>query len=200
MNRRIVTFVAALVLTAAAATAQEQRHEISVQGTGFFTRDTNSNGITQTGTNSGGVLAGYRFNVNRWLAAEADYGYTRNTQLFGGATIGRVQSDVHAVTADAVVRLPLVLAGFRPYALAGGGALAFRPTQNVGGFAAGADTQSRGTFLYGVGTDYNLSRHLGLRAEYRGLVYQAPDFSLARFKTDGWTHTAQPSVGVVYRF
>jgi len=200
MKRKILASIGLLLLTASVVAAQEVRHEVSVQGTGFFTRDTNDGGLTQKGTNSGGLLVGYRYNINRWLGAEADYGFTRNTQLFGGSNLGRIQSDVHAVTANAVLKLPLRVSRFGPYALAGGGALTFRPTQNVGGFVNGADTQSRGTFLYGVGTDYALSRHLGLRAEYRGLVYKAPDFSLAQFKSDSWTHTAQPSAGIVFRF
>jgi hypothetical protein len=39
-----------------------------------------------------------------------------------------------------------------------------------------------------------------LRAEYRGFVYKNPDFGLASLKTDSWTHTAQPSAGIVFRF
>jgi hypothetical protein len=39
-----------------------------------------------------------------------------------------------------------------------------------------------------------------LRAEYRGFVYKSPSFNLASLKTDAWTHMAQPSAGIVYRF
>jgi hypothetical protein len=48
--------------------------------------------------------------------------------------------------------------------------------------------------------DYRLVRALGLRLQYRGLVYKAPDFGLAALSTDSWTHTAEPSVGLVFRF
>jgi hypothetical protein len=41
---------------------------------------------------------------------------------------------------------------------------------------------------------------LSFRAEYRGYVYKAPDFNLASLNTDAWTHTAQPSAGIVFRF
>jgi hypothetical protein len=64
------------------AIAQETRSEISVQGTGFFTKDSEGNGVQDHVTNTGGFLIGYRYNINRWLAAEANYGYDRNTQIY----------------------------------------------------------------------------------------------------------------------
>lgn len=200
MKRSIVKALAVLFAMTSIAVAQEVRNELSVQGTGFFTRDSDKNGTTRTGTNAGGFVAGYRFRINRWLSAETNYGYTRNSQLFSGATAGRVQSDVHAATGDVVVNLPLAVGRFSPYVLAGGGALTFRPTGSTDAFVTGADTQTQGAFLYGVGTDYGLSRHLALRAEYRGLVYKAPGFSLPALDNEPWTHTAQPSAGIVFRF
>ena len=107
---------------------------------------------------------------------------------------------MHATTADLVVNLPFHFAKFSPYVLGGGGALAFRPTENVGGFVPGASTQTQGAIVYGVGADYGLSRRFALRAEYRGLVYKAPDFSLPCLNSDSWTHIAQPSAGIVFRF
>ncbi len=200
MKGKAITILAVALMGASAMMAQEIRNEVSVQGAGFFTRNVDNQGFTQRSTDSGGVLAGYRFNVNRWLSAEANYGFTRNSQLLGGATFSRIQSDVHIATADAVVKLPVHVFKLSPYVLAGGGALAFHPRNDSGVFVPGADTQSRGAFLYGVGTDYSLSHNFGLRAEYRGFVYKAPDFLLSQFKTDTWTHTAQPSAGIVFRF
>lgn len=133
------------------------------------------------------------------FSAETNYGYTRNTQLFSGVTTGRVRADVHAVTGDVVVNLPLAIGKFSPYVLAGGGSLTFRPTDD-GAALLGATTQTQGAFLYGVGTDYGLTQHFALRAEYRGLVYKAPDFGVAGLNNGTWTHTAQPSAGIVFRF
>jgi opacity protein-like surface antigen len=181
--------------------AQEVRNEVSVQGTGFFTKDSSGDGISRTTTNTGGLQIGYRYNINRWLSAEANYGFDRNTQrYFSGFGENRVQSNVHGVTADVVVKLPFHISRFSPYALAGGGGLIFHPTGNGGGAVPGADTQAKGAFLYGAGADYALTRHFSLRAEYRGFVYKDPDFGLQGLKTDSWTHTAQPSAGIVYRF
>src|SRR5258708_8391409 len=128
--------------------AQEIRSEISLQGTGFFTKDGDGNGIRQHATDTGGFLVGYRYNFNRWPAAEANYGYDRNTQLYFGGTGTRVESNIHQITGSAVVKLPS-FARLQPYALAGGGALVFDPPGHAGGNFRGAPTYTRETFLYG---------------------------------------------------
>jgi opacity protein-like surface antigen len=201
MRRTAVTLAGFVILLTLTATAQEGRSEISLQGTGFFTRDTSGQGISRTSSDTGGFTVGYRYNLNRWLAAEGNYGYDRNTQkYFGGFGESRVQANVHAVTGDLVLKLPLPIRRISAYALAGGGGLIFDPTRNVGGFVPGASTQGRGAFLYGAGADYALTQHFSLRAEYRGFVYKDPDFGLRALNTNSWTHTAQPSAGIVFRF
>jgi opacity protein-like surface antigen len=84
--------------------------------------------------------------------------------------------------------------------LAGVGALVFDPTGNAGGFLSGAQSQARAAFVYGGGADYELTKHFMLRAEYRGFVYERPDFDLATLHSGATTHTAQPSAGIVFRF
>ena len=195
----MATTMGIAVAQSVTAVAQESRSEISVQGTGFFTKDSDGNGIQNHVTNTGGFMIGYRYNINRWLSAEANYGYDRNTQIFFGSGLGRVQSNVHQATGEAVVKLPSFLR-LQPYALAGGGALMFDPTGNAATSFGGATWQAKGAFVYGAGGDYALTRHISLRAEYRGYVYKAPDFNVASLNTDAWTHTAQPSAGVVFRF
>jgi outer membrane immunogenic protein len=197
--KRTAVVVGILALMSITAVAQENRSEISIQGTGFFTKDTDGDGIRQHATDTGGFLIGYRYNFNRWLAGEANYGYDRNTQIYFGGTGARVESNIHQITGSAVVKLPS-LARLQPYALAGGGALVFDPTGNTGGNFGGATTETRGAFVYGAGADYAFTRHISLRAEYRGYVYKAPDFNLAGLNTDSWTHIAQPSAGIVFRF
>src|SRR6266404_1813004 len=201
MQRTAIMLAGFVILLTLGATAQESRSEISLQGTGFLTRDTSGQGISRTTSDTGGFQVGYRYHINRWLAAEGNYGYDRNTQrYFGGFGESRVQANVHAVTGDLVVNLPLRFRRISTYALAGGGGLIFDPTGNIGGLVPGASSQGRGAFLYGAGADYLLNRHFSLRAEYRGFVYKNPDFGLTALSTDSWTHTAQPSAGIVFRF
>ena len=201
LRKSIFSTLIVLVLVAL-GTAQEQRSEIAVQGTGFFTKDSSGQGVTQRATETGGFLVSYRYWFTRWVGAQADYGYDRNTQQFlSGSTSSRVQANIHQVTGGFVVGIPHPISlRFSPYVLAEGGALVFDPTRNLGGSLPGADVQTRGTFVYGGGANVPLTKHFSLRAEYRGLVYNGPDFGLKSLRTDTWTHVAQPSAGIVFRF
>jgi opacity protein-like surface antigen len=201
--RHITIMIATLALfLGVSASAQESRSDVALQGTGFFTKDTTGQGTTQRSTNTGGFLVSYRYHFNRWLAGEAVYGYDRNTQqFFAPAGLSRVQSNVHQATGGFVFSLPMP-ARYRisPYLLAEGGALVFDPTGNSFGTVPGAQRQATGVFVYGGGADFPVVKHISLRAEYRGLVYSAPDFGVASLNTNTVTHTAQPSAGIVFRF
>ena len=200
MRRTAIMLAGFVIVLTLGATAQETRSEISLQGTGSFTQDSTGQGISRTTSDTGGFMVGYRYHFNRWFSAEGNYGYDRNTQkYFGGFGESRVQANVHTVTGDVALNLPLPIKRISTYVLAGGGGLIFDP-RNIGGFVPGAETQGRGAFLYGAGADYVLSRHFSLRGEYRGFVYKNPDFGLRALNTDSWTHTAQPSAGIVFRF
>jgi len=197
--RAVLGSAAVILMVCVAGYAQDTRSEVSVQGTGFITKSSDAKGINDNPTHSGGVLVGYRYHLYRWLSAEANYGYARNTQVFAGSTSARVQSDVHQMTAAGVAKLPQLLK-LQPFALAGGGALVFDPTHNRGGSYAGTSRQARGAFLYGAGADYPVTSYLAIRAEYRGFVYKTPSFDLVSLNNNSWTHTAQPSAGIVLKF
>jgi opacity protein-like surface antigen len=111
-----------------------------------------------------------------------------------------IEANVHQATGALVVTAPHKIIGLKPYVLAGSGALIFEPTGNLGGIISGATNQARPVFLYGGGVDYDLTKHLALRAEYRGFVYERPDFGLQSLHSGATTHTAQPSAGIVFRF
>jgi hypothetical protein len=207
MQRTAIFTLVVVFLLSVGATAQEVRSDISVQGTGFFTKDSNGQGVRQQGTRSGGVLGAYRYHINRWVSAEVAYGWNRNSQLFntpGG--FERIQADVHQATGGLVLNLPVPRRfngrlRMSPYVLAEGGALVFNPTNN-GGSVLGAQRQAVGAFVYGGGADFPVPmvKHTSLRLEYRGLVYNAPNFGLSNLDTGTVTHTAQPSAGLVFRF
>ena len=197
----LVAGLFATLLFAATSKAQElPPNEVSVQGTGFFTKDSN-NGVTQHTTDSGGFLVSYRNRFSRLFGADLSYGYTRSTQqnLTSAGAFG-VQSNIHQATAALVAHAPGRVLGFRPFALAGAGALTFSPTSNFQGIVPVADTQAKAAFVYGGGADYDINDHFAFRLEYRGLVYKRPDFGFGLFNSDATTHTAQPSAGFVIRF
>ena len=194
--KRTITGVAILLALGLSSWAQEKRNEITVQGSGFFTKETDSNAISSKPTYSGGVNAGYRYNINRWISAEGDYDYFSNAQRYtSSAGLAQLQNNVNAVTGAAVVKLPVVLFHrVLPYALAGGGGIFFGPRHSI------LDTQGEGTFVYGAGFDTAFIKHIDLRVQYRGFVYKVPDFDTASLHVDKFTHSAVPSAGFVYRF
>jgi len=48
--------------------------------------------------------------------------------------------------------------------------------------------------------NFDVTKNIGVRTEYRGLVYKVPDFTIDSLKLDKITHLAQPSVGFYFRF
>jgi opacity protein-like surface antigen len=193
--RKFVGLAFIVLVFGISAWPQEVRHEFTVQGSGFFPKETTGSGITSKPTYSGGVMAGYRFNVNKSLAVEGDYDYSRHGEKYlASSGTARVATNVHGITGVGVVKLP-ILQRFRPFVLAGGGAMVFDPRNNVG-----VSRQTKGAFVYGGGGDYPIMRHVALRAQYRGFVYKIPDFNTGTFKIDKFTHAAVPSAGLVLTF
>jgi opacity protein-like surface antigen len=196
---RTKSFAAILLggaLAALPAFSQEVgRSEVSVQAFGSFVKNTTNNGVQQGATNSGGVLANYRFFFSDSHGVEVNYGYSLNTQTYGlAAGTAGIKSYQHEVTAAYVYRH--AMRGFTPFVEAGAGSLLFDPTD-----APGASTQARAAFVYGGGADFNISKRVFIRAEYRGFVYDSPAFGLATaIGPDRVTHRAEPSVGFGYRF
>jgi len=202
MNRSVFASFVGFFLFATTALAQvEQPSQITFQGTALVTKDSTaeSTSTTHRATESGGLLVGYSYQFNRWAGAEGNYGYTRNTQnYFGSIGQSSIQADVHEVTGSFVAHIPVKVANVRPYALAGAGALVFDPTDRS--LVNGIDRQTKATFVYGGGVNFDLTHNFGVRAEYRGLVYKVPDFTLNNLNLDKVTHLAQPSVGFFIRF
>jgi opacity protein-like surface antigen len=208
MNRSIlskkafgfIVVIAALAASASPAVAQvEQPSQISIQGTALVTKSSTDQIPSNDVTKSGGFLVGYSYQFNRWLGAEGNYGYSRNTNnfvTFGG--LSSLEANFHEATGALVAHVPLSVRGVRPYVLGGGGALIFDPTDKFN--VAGAERQTRGTFVYGGGANFDITSNFGLRAEYRGLVYKVPDFGVNALNLDKFTHLAQPSFGFYFRF
>lgn len=198
--KKLADLAIIFVLLAITSWAQEIRNEVTVQGSGFFQKQTTTSGITNEPSNSGGIMAGYRFSLRKWLAVEGDYDYFRNHETFvanGGKT--SMPTNVHAATGVAIVKLPWFKAPavkvVSPFVLGGGGAMFFDPRSGSVG-----KEQTRGAFVYGGGLDVPLSKHFLLRAQYRGFVYKIPDLEMTNFRVDKYTHSAVPSAGLVFTF
>jgi opacity protein-like surface antigen len=194
--KRSLLFFSVLIILSLSCWAQEEpRHQLTLQGSGFLGKTTTSSGVQSEPTNSGGFLAGYRFNINNWIAAEVDYDFFSNSQRYATSSGNfRKQTYTHGITGAGVLKLP-AFHGINTFALAGGGAMVFHPRNSTG-----IESQSRGTFVYGGGADVPLIKHVALRAQYRGFVYKVPDFNVNQLKADKFTHAAVPSAGFVFKF
>ena len=195
VNSFLTLFAASVIVGLPAYSQEGYRSEVTVQGMGSFTKETTQSGIKQDATNTGGVLAGYRFYFTNHLGAEVNYGYTLNTQnyrLTTGTT--GINSYSHETTGALVYRVPFKRLSV--FGLAGAGAIVFNPKD-----LRGINYQARAAFVYGGGADYNLTHRLFLRAEYRGLVYNSPTYNIAGLAgMDRITHRAEPSIGLGFRF
>src|SRR6476661_653265 len=142
---------------------ETSRQEVSAQMLGSFVKSTTQDGIENKATHSGGVLGSYRYFFNAHHGVEANYGYSLNTQSYN-PTSGApgVKTYSHEVSAAYVFRVPM--RNFTPFVLAGAGGLIFDPKD-----FAGASSQTRAAFVYGGGADFDLTHHVFVRAEYRGL-------------------------------
>ena len=115
----VLALLGALLLSASPAMAQESnlkgRNEVSVQGTGFLTKDSQGRGFSQHSTDTGWFLISYRYHFNRWLAADASYGYARNTQQYLTTPSAlNIQATVHQATGALVIAVPRSVFRLRP--------------------------------------------------------------------------------------
>ncbi len=197
-----IKLIVMFLLLTLAVIAQENRSEAGLQGGILFTQDARGQDISRHATDSGSLLLSYRYHVKPWFSMEAAYGFGRNTQEFSSSTsIYGQRADLHQFTGGFVFNIPALMQGkISPYLLAEGGGLTFDPTNSYGSVAGVPTRQTRGALTYGGGVDYPISKSLSFRAEYRGLIYSAPNFHVSSLNMNTLTHTAQPSLGIVFRF
>jgi opacity protein-like surface antigen len=165
---------------------------------GQFSGTSSGNGIQDKPTDSLGVLATVRQSLHPWLGYEINYSYTRFSEGYSTLPFS-VQNNVHEVTGAYLLQGPtLPVLGLQPFGAVGVGGLIFLPT-TVGGQKY--NQQWRVPLLYELGVNYPVfTSHLGLRFQYRGLVYKTPDFNSALLTTNARRQTSEPSVGAYLRF
>lgn len=202
--KTIQTVFLLLAITAAAATAGAQT---SVAGSiyGAFNGATNGNGTQESPSNSAGGLFELRHIANPIFGFEATYSFNRANENYKGSfacPVGvitcvptssqSIRADAHEITAD--WNPSLHIANFRPFGVLGVGLLLNVPDGNQ----SNTSTSTKPVYVYGAGLDWGLLPHLGLRFQYRGNLYKAPDLSSLYTSTDTFTHTAEPMIGVYF--
>jgi hypothetical protein len=204
------------------AFGQDGRYDASLNGAAVFTTTATGNSVVQGATVGANIFGTFRYKFRPKHSLVFNFGRTRDSQTY--QAIGNnfhVLNSISEVT-GAYVFSPFPEAKFKPFVLAGGGALVFSPSSTWVFFpnlpnnvpnrvetSLGATSQTEVAFLYGLGVDYKLPwfTKVSLRLQYRGFLYKAPDFhidqnggSQVNFFTGGKQHMAEPTVGFVYTF
>jgi len=182
-----------------AAQAQKALHndEVSIGGFYQLTSDASGNGITDTASKSLGGEASFRHSYHWWMGYDAAYDYARFTEYYTGQIFG-YQHNMHAFSGSYYVHGPVRVLGIQPFAVGGISAVVFSPTLNGG---QNVSWQARPGANFGAGINYALlSSHIGLRLQYRGLYYKAPDFGLSKLTTNAWRLTSAPMAGFYIEF
>jgi opacity protein-like surface antigen len=180
---------------------------IALSAYGAFNGTTTGNGTIQSPSNSAGGLLEIRHISNPILGFEATYSFNRANQNYSadtasivcpGGTIPcygspqSIRANAHEVTADWTPSIGI--ADFRPFGVLGIGALFDVPVSGQSG-----STTTKAVYVYGAGVDWGLLPHFGLRFQYRGNLYKAPDLSSLYTSTDKFTSTAEPMIGIYFR-
>jgi hypothetical protein len=180
---------------------QLSRIDFDVSGMGEFS--TNVSGVnqfnkplTQSPSNTLGALLTLRYIKSPLVGFEANYTYARYTQNYSAYIIGGAQANTHEYSLGYVAHGPKFF-GVEPFAGVGIGTMEFKPTTYGG---QGLKTQARAAYYFNAGAEDMIASHLGLRAQFRGLVYLAPDFGQNYLTITRRTLTTEPSVGVFLRF
>lgn len=208
--KKIVFLLFLLAVSVAAGRAQESRQDISISGTGILEPFVASSTDVQVHSNYGlGVLAGYRFMLTPSSALEVNYGIDyQNTMRYivSNTNIVKVTSRDQEISA-AYVR-SFVVRKWNPFVEAGPAALIFLPIRNSGTTSIDVKQQVEIGGMFGAGIAYEISPSFDIRAEYRGLVTQVPDFGQGsgatnlNLSTKRWYRPwiSEPVIGVAYHF
>jgi len=220
MLKKVRAVTTALFFLTCSATAQGH-YDVSANAAALFTTTASGNGISQSATIGSNYFGTFRVRFKPRHSIAFNYGRAKNSQVYEPAF------DIHVLTniteySGAYIYTPLKTGRFEPFVLAGGGALVFNPRSTwlfLADFAnnvpdripidVGTVSQTEIAFLYGAGVDMRLPKfsRLALRLQYRGFLYNAPDFkvngvngSSLSFFTGAKANMAEPSLGLVFRF
>ncbi len=210
MQERLFTILLFSGLAAALCSAAQAQTDVALSLYGAFSEKTNGNGTIQSPSNAAGGIIEVRHISNPIVGYEATYSFNRANQVYSESFLGAgtcpigvtpceqpptpVSANAHEISGDWIASVKI--ANLRPFALAGVGLLLDVPSSGQ----SSTSTSAKPVFIYGAGLDWGLVPHLGLRLQYRGNLYKAPDLDALFTSTNAFTHTAEPMIGAYFRF
>jgi opacity protein-like surface antigen len=195
-----LTLGLAFLLIATGCVAARAESDVALSLYGAFTGTTNGNGVQQSPSNAAGGIFELRHISNPLVGWEATYSYNRANQVYGPnqpcslCLPASVSANAHELSGDWVPSIHV--ANLRPFGLLGVGVLFNEPA----GSESNTTSSDKAVFIYGAGLDWGLVPHIGLRFQYRGNLYKAPDLTTLYTSTDAFTHTAEPMIGAYFKF
>jgi opacity protein-like surface antigen len=193
-----------LALVASVVARAQTDVGLSLYGTFNSTATYNIGLEHQNSADAAGGLFELRHISNPLVGYEATYSFNRANQIYsytGPTPAGpqvpfstAVSNNAHEITGDWLFSLP---AGkLRPFALVGVGLLLNEPVSGQ----SQTTSSNEPVYVYGAGFDWKLVPHLGLRFQYRGNVYKAPNITTAFGSNSAFMHTAEPMIGAYFKF
>ena len=177
--------------------------DVSLSFYGAFSQKTTGNGVIQSPSNSAGGIVELRHISNPIVGFEGTYSFNRANEVYSPTvtcglpcspiTPATISADAHEVTGNWIASLKI--GNLRPFALAGAGVLFNQPVNGQTHTAS----SNKPVFVYGAGLDWGLLPHIGLRLQYRGNLYKAPDLTTLYGSSGAFTRTAEPMIGVYFR-
>jgi opacity protein-like surface antigen len=193
-----------------AATPALAQTDLALSAYGAFSGATNGNNVQESPSNSAGGLFELRHISNPLLGWEATYAYNRANQVYsysgpppscpvgvgpcGPPPAAPVSANAHEITGDWTPSVQI--SNVRPFALLGAGILLNEPS----GGQSNTTSSNKAVYVYGAGLDWGLIPHIGLRLQYRGNLYKAPDVTTLYTSIDAFKHTAEPMIGAYFKF
>ena len=177
------------------------RRDVAVSVFAQYTNVTNGNFIRQDTTSSGGGMISYRQSARWWAGYEVNFGQTKYSESYQKAEY-RVNHNSSEITAAYLLKSP-VYRGVRAFLTVGAGAMIFSPSSYGGPIALTPNkpvTQAVPMFVYSLGVEHQFNEHFGVRLQYRGDEYKAPNFKQVSLNTHSLRTTSEPAVGIYYRF
>ena len=227
LTKRIpaLCFFVTIAFAVASVSASGQT-SIALSGYGTFNGTTTANGTQQSPANQAGGIFELRHISNPIFGFEGTYSFNRANQTYRNAPTGcpafgcalsteTVRSNAHEVTADWTPSVHI--ANFRPFGVLGVGLLLDVPDSSQATVVttqpgeppcpstgctttttSSTKTSYKPVYVYGAGLDWGLLPHLGLRFQYRGNLYSAPNVTSLFSSTNTFTHTAEPMIGIYF--
>jgi len=196
---------AALLVLGSVGAAQNNRFDIALGASGALSSQASGNGTTLAPTQAVGFLVTGRFRFTPKFAIAGNFDRFRNSHIYTvPPNVFRIHTKISEYS-GALVFTPKETEKFEPFFLGGVGVLRFYPDYNftyINGFQVPVYVvnQNRLVFIYGGGLNYTVIHHIGLRLQYRGLVFTAPTMGGPGFFTGSREHIAEPSLSVAFKF